>query len=44
MPAGTGGLVHVIDEWLNTEEIKTVEHVRENANNIVEYARQQYCT
>ena len=41
-PTGTGGLVHCIDEWM-VGKVMSVKNIRDNVENILEYARQQYC-
>jgi hypothetical protein len=42
LPAGQGGLVNCLDEWLDGQQNKSVEFVRANADNIVEFAS-KYC-
>ena len=40
---GKGGLVHLIDEWLEDKEDKSGEFVRASCDEILEYARNSYC-
>lgn len=44
---GTGGLVHIIDEWLEGQPKKnpdqTVEYVKSSCVAIINYARETYC-
>ena len=43
-PPGTGGLVHCIDEWMQENlQGMTVENIRANCENILQYATQKYC-
>ena len=40
---GKRGLVHLIDEWLEDKEDKSVEFVRASCDQILDYARVSYC-
>jgi hypothetical protein len=43
-PPGKGGLVHCIDEWLLENGLEvSVENIRNNADNILQYATSNYC-
>ena len=40
---GKGGLVHILDEWLEGKEDKSVDFIRKSWEEIVQYARDSYC-
>ena len=40
---GKGGLVHIIDEWLEDKEDKSIAFVRESCDDIIQFARARYC-
>ena len=41
--AGTGGLVHIIDEWLEGKDDRSIDYVRSSCEEIINYARETYC-
>ena len=40
---GKGGLVHLIDEWLEDKVDKSIEYVRGSCDQILDFARVSYC-
>ena len=41
--AGTGGLVHIIDEWIQGKEDTSLGFKRSSVDEIVQYAKENYC-
>ena len=41
--AGTGGLVHIIDEWIQGKEDTSLGFIRSSVDEIVQYAKENYC-
>ena len=41
--SGKGGLVHILDEWLEDKEDKSVEFIKSSCEEIIDYAKEKYC-
>ena len=41
--SGKGGLVHILDEWLEDKEDKSVEFLKSSCEEIINHAKEKKC-